>query len=69
MSRRVLPQKMVSDNDGNFVGADKELRSLVESLYKDKIQKSTVHQRIKWKFNPHLSSHFGGVLRFQSVAL
>ena len=52
---------MVSNNHGNFVRADKELRSLVEALDKDKVQKSTVHQGIKWKFNPRLSSHFCGV--------
>ena len=61
VNRRGLPQEMVSDNGGNFVGGDKELRSLVEALDKDKIQKSTIHQGIKCKFNPPLSPHFGGV--------
>ena len=61
VNRRGLPQEMVSDNSRNFVGADKELRSLVEALDKDKIQKSTVLEGIKWKFNPPLSPHFGGV--------
>ena len=61
VNRRGLPQEMLSDNGGNFVGADKELRSLVKALDKDKIQKSTAHQGIKWKFNPPLSPHFGGV--------
>ena len=50
-NRRGLPQEMVSDNSGNFIGADNELCSLVEALDKDKIQKLTVHQDIKWKFN------------------
>ena len=61
VNRRGFPQEMVHDNGGNFVGADKELRSLVEALDKDKIQKSTVHQFIKWKFNLPLSPHFSGV--------
>ena len=52
VNRRGLLQEMVSGNGGNFVGADKELRSLAEALDKDKIQKSTIHQGIKWKFNP-----------------
>ena len=61
VNRRGVPQEMVSDNGRNFVEADKELRSLVEALDKDKIQISTVHQGIKWKFNPPLSPYFGGV--------
>ena len=61
VNRRGLPQEMVSDSGENFVGADKELCSLVEALDKDKIQKSTVHKGIKWKFNPPPSPHFGGV--------
>ena len=33
----------------------------MERLDKDKIQKSTVHQGIKWKFSPPHSPHFAGV--------
>ena len=31
VNRRRILQEMLSDNGGNFVGADKELRSLVEA--------------------------------------
>ena len=63
VNRRGLPQEMVSDNGENFVGADKELRSLVEALDEFKIQKSTVDQGMTWKFPPPPppSPHFGGV--------
>ena len=69
VNRRSLPQEMIYDNSENFVGVDKELRSLVEALDKDKIQKSTVHQGIKWTFNPPLSPHFGGVYEVMIKAL
>ena len=51
VNRRGLLQEMVPNNGGNFVRADKELHSLVEAFDKDKIQKTTVHQGIKRKFN------------------
>ena len=61
INRRGLPQEVISDNGGNFVGADNELRKLVMKLDKDKIQKSAANQHINWHFNPPLAPHFGGV--------
>ena len=61
VNRRGLPLEVISDNGGNFVGADKELRELVKKLDEDKIQGSMANQGIKWHFNPPLASHFGGV--------
>ena len=52
---------MLSDNGGNFVGANKELCDLVKELDQEKITKSTANQGINWKFNPPLAPHFGGV--------
>ncbi|XP_070547615.1 uncharacterized protein [Ptychodera flava] len=60
-NRRGLPCEMMSDNGGNFVGADKELRQLVKLLDRDRIRKATANRRIKWNFNPPLAPHFGGV--------
>ena len=60
VNRRGLPQEMISDNGGNFVGADKELRALAKQVDQSKIQRSTAHQGIKWHFNPPLAPHFGG---------
>ncbi|XP_070549808.1 uncharacterized protein [Ptychodera flava] len=60
-NRRGLPCEMMSDNGGNFVGADTELRQLVKLLDQDRIRKATANRRIKWNFNPPLAPHFGGV--------
>ncbi|XP_031553331.1 uncharacterized protein LOC116290441 [Actinia tenebrosa] len=60
-SRRGLPEEMISDNGTNFVGADRELRELVEKLDKNKIASSTANRGVKWHFNPPLAPHFGGV--------
>ena len=59
VNRRGLPQEMLSDNGGNFVGANKELRKLLMDLDKNKIISSTANQGIKWHYNPPLAPHFG----------
>ena len=61
VNRRGLPQEVVSDNGGNFVGAEKELRELAKNLDEDKIQRSVANKGIRWHFNPPLAPHFGGV--------
>ena len=61
VNRRGLPQEVVSDNGGNFVGAEKELQELAKKLDEDKIQRSVANKGIKWHFNPPLAPHFGGV--------
>ena len=60
-SRRGLPEEMISDNGTNFVGANRELRELVEKLDKNKVASSTANRGVKWHFNPPLAPHFGGV--------
>ena len=61
-SRRGTPTYVISDNGSNFVGADRELRELVESFDQDRIiRESTKHHRIDWKFKPPSAPHFGGV--------
>ena len=61
VSRRGLPDEVISDNGGNFIGADKELRELVKQLDVEKIQVSTSNQAVKWHFNPPYAPHFSGV--------
>ena len=57
-----MPTYVISDNGSNFIGADRELRELVESLNQDRIIcESTKHHHINWKFNPPSAPHFGGV--------
>ena len=48
VNRRGLPQEMLSDNEGNLVGANKELRELLMDFDKNKIISSTTNQGIKW---------------------
>ena len=47
VNRRGLPQEVVSDNGGNFVGAEKELREAAKNLHEDKIQRSLANKGIK----------------------
>ena len=61
VNRRGLPQEIVSDNGGNFVGAEKELQELAKKLDEGKTQRSVANKGIKWHFNPPLAPHFGGV--------
>ena len=61
VSRRGLPRIVISDNGSNFIGAERELRELVEQLDKEKIMRSTANQGIKWKYIPPAAPHFGGV--------
>ena len=60
-SRRGYPQEIVSDRGTNFIGADRELRELLDGLDRDKIKDQTVSKGVKWFFNPPLAPHFGGV--------
>ena len=53
VNQRGLPLEAITDNGGNFVGADKKLDE-------DKIQGSVANQGIKWHFNPPLEPHFWG---------
>ena len=60
-NRRGLPRGMLSDNGGNFVKANKELRQLVEVLDQDRIRASTASQVVTRHLNLPAAPHFGGV--------
>ena len=60
-SRRGLPVEVFSDNGTNFKSADKELKSLLDQLDRDKIGDSFANKGITWKFNPPFAPHFGGM--------
>jgi hypothetical protein len=60
VSRRGLPKIMYSDNGGNFVGANNEMKKLVKLIDAEHIKSSTSNNGIKWHFNPPLAPHFGG---------
>lgn len=61
ITRRCQPLLMRSDNGGNFVKADKELREAVRDWNQDKIHGFLLARNIKWIFNPPTGSHHGGV--------
>ena len=61
VSRRGTPEEIRSDNGGNFVKGEKELRKAIEGWNQQKIQKSLLQKDIKCIFNPPAGSHHGGV--------
>ena len=64
-SRRGKSKSIYSDNGTNFVGASRELVELYKCLESDKInkeiQKYLESEKIRWKFIPPNSPHFGGL--------
>ena len=58
ISRRGEPELMRSDNGGNFVAGNKELK---EAVNQQAIHDALLQRNIKWIFNPPSGSHFGGV--------
>ena len=46
VSRQGLPVKVLSDNGTNFIGADKELKSLVKAFDKEQITRSAADKGI-----------------------
>ncbi|XP_077992826.1 uncharacterized protein LOC144446859 [Glandiceps talaboti] len=65
VARRGKPEEVISDNGTNFVGANRELGELICAMDQSKIIDSAANQGIKWKFNPPLGSHHGGL--FESL--
>ena len=65
VAARGKPEEVTSDNGTNFVGAERELRELLELMDQEKIKTNCAEKGIKWNWNPPLGSHFGGV--FESL--
>ena len=61
VNRRGCPMEVLSDNGGNFVNADRQLRDLVCDLDDARVRRAMACRRVKWTFNPPLAPHFGGV--------
>ena len=62
VSRRGKPAVIQSDNGTNFVGADKELRTLLaQENSQTQLVEAMATQGITWKFIPPGSPHFGGL--------
>ena len=61
VARRGQPVLIRSDNGGNFVKGEKELREAVRKWNQHKIHEFLLAKDIKWTFNPPAGSHHGGV--------
>ncbi|KFD60758.1 hypothetical protein M514_11478 [Trichuris suis] len=60
VNRRGTPAIIYSDNGKNFVAAERELWTCMESWNQSKMSDVLSQQRIKWNFNPPAAPHFGG---------
>ncbi|XP_064637186.1 uncharacterized protein LOC135493632 [Lineus longissimus] len=61
INRRGIVKEMTSDNAGNFVKGNRELREIVEQFDQERIKKETSTLGVRWHFNPPLGPHHGGV--------
>ena len=61
VARRGEPEEMRSDNGGNFVKGERELREAVQAWNLAQIHEFLLQRNIKWTFNPPAASHHGGV--------
>ena len=61
IARRGRPEEIRSDNGGNFVKGEKELRKALQEWNQNQIYDFLLQQEIKWTFNPPAASHHGGV--------
>jgi hypothetical protein len=60
-SRRGRPLVIRSDNGTNFVGGQRELKTLLNEWNQAKIESHLLEREIQWIFNPPAASHMGGV--------
>lgn len=61
ISRRGLVSTIFSDRGTNFVGAEKELNTLLSNIDSKTLKDYCLKNNIEWKFNPPNASNFGGV--------
>ena len=59
IARRGLPREIRSDNGGNFVKGERELREALQSWNQAQIHEFLLQCKIKWIFNPPAASHHG----------
>ncbi|XP_033121384.1 uncharacterized protein LOC117120470 [Anneissia japonica] len=61
VARRGMPKQMRSDDSGNFVREERELREAIGKWNQQQIHNYLLQRQIVWKFNPPTVSHHGGV--------
>lgn len=68
-ARRGRPAKIHTDNGSNFVGAEAELRRMLEHLRSAASEKDVsfwaANNQVEWKFLPAQAPHFGGLWESQ----
>ena len=57
LARRGVPQKIISDNGRNFVGAQDNLKEIISN---DELSEKLARKGIEWSFNPPAAPHYGG---------
>ena len=60
IARRGPPEEMRSDNGGNFVRGEKELREAIKDWNQSRIHDHLLQFNTKWTFNPPASFRHGG---------
>ena len=61
ISRRGMPCEIISDNGGNFVKGEKELKQAIDNWNQAQTHAYLSQQNVQWLFNPPAASHHGGV--------
>ena len=60
MAKRGKLKTTWTDNDTNFMGAERDLSKLLNDLNQTKIENSLINKVVTWKLNPPSSSWMGG---------
>lgn len=60
IARRGKPEEIRSDNGGNFVRGERELREALKEWNQSQIHDFLLQRNIKWTFNPPTGSHHRG---------
>ena len=60
-NRRGMLQEIISDNAGNFIAAEKELKHLWQQKDIDVLSNCFAKNAIKWSFIPPMAPYFGGI--------
>ena len=59
-SYRGYPKLLISDNGSQMVGAERELRLMIEGLDKAKLKEFCADRGMKWQFTTPLAPHHNG---------